>query len=111
MNGKINPVTSMFEYRAEFNNDYKKYKYIGKETIEGKECIKIEFTDINKLYKEYYYIDVSNRVVTKKEYYSNYGDGFELDTIYNYTYSYNTVTEEDIPKFDINNYPDYQYVD
>lgn len=61
--------------------------------------------------KEYYYIDISNRVVLKKEYYSYYGNGFELQSIYNYTYSYNTVTDEDIPVFDINNYLDYEYME
>lgn len=110
-NGKVNPITTKFEYESEFNNNYKKYKYIGKVNVEGKEYTKISFISTNNIDKEYYYIDILNRVVSKKEYYSNYGNGFELKAIYNYTYSYNTVVDEDIKKFDLNNYSDYKYIE
>lgn len=80
-----------------------KYKYIGKEILEGKKYIKFSLEDSTN--KEIYFIDVENRVVSKIEYY--YGNNELYSTLY-YTYSYNTVRDEDIAKFDISNYSEYE---
>lgn len=54
---------------------------------------------------------MKNRIVDKIEYYGNTFDGFELQSTLNYTYSYNTVTDEDIVKFNMDNYQEYKYIE
>ncbi len=88
------------------------YKYIGKETIDEKQCIKVCLTENRSDGKieSYFYIDIENGDVVKIE---NYeidinGNAEEKDETL-YTYSYNTVKEEDNIEFDINNYPDYYF--
>lgn len=102
--GKSNPLTEVFFYFSwGFKSSTDKYKYLGKEEIEGKEYIKFSLTNEEYSNEEYYYIDVEDGTVVKKEVYV--GENIYL---YTYTYSYNTVTDEDILEFDINNYPDYK---
>lgn len=94
----------MFEWNSFLNQSRKKdkYKFIGKETIEGKKYIKFSLEDSTN--KQIYYVDVENKVVSKIEY---YGEAELYQTNY-YTYSYNTVKDEDIAKFDIKNYEEYE---
>ena len=91
-----------------------KYKYHGKENVNGKECLKVSLIDEKneeKKSQNYYYIDLeNNNNVIKYEYYE--GESInELNKKHEelYTYSYDTVTDDDILQFDINNYPDYKY--
>ena len=87
--------------------DYK-YKYIGKEKIDGKEYIKFSMEHKNYGSKYIYYVDFQDRKVSKMEDYRNTIDGQELISITSYTYYYNTVTDEYIAKFNINNYSEYK---
>lgn len=57
--------------------------------------------------KYIYYVDFQDRTVSKIEDY----DDQEIITITSYTYSYNTVTDEDVAKFNVNNYSEYQYIE
>ena len=59
----------------------------------------------------YLFIDLENSYIIKYEYYEGSNDK-ELNKIQTETYSYefNSVTDDNILKFDINNYPDYQYI-
>lgn len=109
-NGLVNPVTQTFEWNSfyVFNDKYKnKYKYIGKEKIDGKTYIKFSIESKNSVEKTIYYVDLQDRTMSKIERYS----GQELISILSYTYSYNTVTDEDVAKFNINNYSEYQYIE
>lgn len=102
--GKDNPLTQeLFSFSRWFKLSIDKYKYLGKEEIEGKEYIKFSLTNKEYSNKEYYYIDIEDKTVSKKEWYT--GENVYKST---YTYSYNTVTDKDILEFDINNYPDYK---
>ncbi len=83
------------------------YKYCGKTTINGKKCIKISMTNDFKLYTEvkYYYIDLETTYIVKNEFYSE-GEKIYSQILY---YEENAVTDEDVQKFDINNYPNYEF--
>ena len=84
------------------------YKYMGKEKVEGKQCIKIAF--INSLETVYEYINLEdNRIVREEIYSMNTSNELEKNIDMTYTYSYDTVTDGDIKVFDKNNYSDYQF--
>lgn len=88
------------------------YEYIGKETINGKQCIKVSITNEynDKVEKIYYYIDLEdNRIIKLENYTGNNIKELEQESEVTYTYSYNTVQDKDILSFDINNYPNYEY--
>lgn len=90
------------------------YKYCRKETINGKKCIKVSMTDNydNKVSVDYYYIDLETNLILKQEAYSgNNINELKLGRIDTYEYYFNSVTDNDIPKFDINDYPDYKYTE
>lgn len=84
------------------------YKYCGKTIIDGKKCIKISMTNNFEIYTDinYYYIDLETTYIVKHEFYN------ENEKKYTEVLSYeeNRVTDLDIPKFDINNYPDYELI-
>ena len=91
------------------------YEYCGKEEINGKECIKVSLLNKNvveKVEKEYYYIDLEDNYIVKNEIYEGTDENNlkKTDEI-TYTYSYDTVKDEDILKFDRADYPDYEYFD
>lgn len=97
----------LYEYRGI-------YKYCGKEKINGKKCIKVSMTDNleNETNVNYYYIDLETNLILKVESYSgNNENELKLYSTASYEYYFNSVTDDDIPKFDINNYPDYQYTE
>ena len=80
------------------------YEYCGKEEINGKECIKVSLLNKNvveKVEKEYYYIDLEDNHIIKNEIYEGTDENNlkKTDEI-TYTYSYDTVKDEDILKFD-----------
>lgn len=95
-------ITSSITSYIGILNTAKNYKYLGKETLNNIEYIK--FSINNELT---YYINSQTNYIDKIEAY----EGENLVWTLNYTYSYNTVTEDNILKFDINNYPDYEYID
>lgn len=107
-NGKYNPLT---EILIGISKDIKAtptrlYKYYGIKKKDSKEYIKFSLETEENFYKMYYYIDSENWNVSEIECYKDYE--LEYKTIF--TYAYDTVTEEDIPEFDINNYLDYQLI-
>ncbi len=90
------------------------YQYCGKETVNERKCIKVSMTDNydNETSVDYYYIDLETNLIVKQETYSgNNIDELELDEIDTYEYYFNSVTDDDIPEFDINDYPDYKYTE
>lgn len=98
----INPVSSViFDVATTLKNTIKKYKYCGIEN----NILKISLSDDYGL--TYYYIDMQNKELIKIEDGTNFDNKFELQNTTTYTYSYNTVTDEDVLKFDSNNYQDY----
>lgn len=91
------------------------YKYYGKENINNNEIIKfsVDFEEGFFLNKEnpirlYFYINKENKSIEKIEHYNIIDNKEELEGTDNFIYSYNTVTDEDILKVDINNYSDYE---
>ena len=97
-----NPIMPHITSHIGILNTAKNYKYLGRETLNNIEYIK--FSINNELT---YYINSQTNYIDKIEAY----EGENLVWTLNYTYSYNTVTEDNILKFDINNYPDYEYID
>lgn len=89
-----------------------KYKCHGKEDINEKKCLKVSLTMeySDKIEKNYFYINLEDNYIVKHEIYEESNEN-ELEKIYDvmYSYSYNTVTDNDILNFDISNYPDYEY--
>lgn len=84
---------------------------MGKENIDGKKYIKFSLEDEKGISKSLYYIDIEKRVVSKIEHYNGYQNKYELYQTTYYTYSFNTVKEEDINNFNLNNYTDYEYIE
>lgn len=99
-----------------------KFEYFGKEKINEKECIKVSLTHeylngtegnyTSNVEKNYYYIDLEDKHIVKIEFWKgpNLNELSKLQ-VYTYEYSCNTVTDDDILKFDKHNYPDYEYVE
>lgn len=90
------------------------YKYYGKENINNNEIIKFSvdfeenfFLNIDNPRRLYFYINTENKSIEKVEHYNIMDNTEELVLTENFIYSYNTVTDENILKFDINNYSDY----
>lgn len=108
-NGKNNPLT---EILIGISKDIKAtpsklYKYYGIKKKDSKELLKFSLETEETFYKMYYYIDTENWNISEIEGYKN--SELEYNTIF--SYSYNTVMDEDILKFDINDYTDYQYIE
>lgn len=109
--GNTNPVNRiLIGFSEMLKEEDRKYRYCGKENIDGKECIKFSLTSKNDE-KTYYFVDIQNGVLYKKIEGTNYNNNFNELFTTTYAYSYNTVTDEDILKFEINNYPDYNIQD
>lgn len=90
------------------------YKYYGKENINNNKVIKFSvdfeenfFVNIENPRRLYFYINEENKSIEKIEHYNIVNNKEELVLTDNFIYSYNTVTDENILKFDINDYPDY----
>lgn len=107
--GIVNPVNVLFDgLREGIKETESKYEYYGKVDVDGKKCLKFSLTNNELKERKYYYIDVENKNLYKKEVGSYYKSKFTLYYTFVYTYSYNTVTDEDILKFDPNNYQDFK---
>lgn len=106
-NGKSNPLTNeAMGFSRDLKSTRKRfYKYYGVTEIEEQEFLKFSTESEDGTAKEYYYICLENENLLKMETYWN--DEHRSTTTV--TYSYDTVTDDDILKFDSNNYPDYQY--
>lgn len=98
-NNLENPIITEFKESA----DNGIYKYYGKEELDFSKCIKVGFSMDNKI--KYYYIDLKTNNIVKTEIYENSDE--KLVTMYNY--EYNSVENNEILKFNIDNYPDYTY--
>lgn len=98
-NNLENPIITEFKESA----DNGIYKYYGKEKLDFSKCIKVGFSIDNQI--KYYYIDLKTNNIVKTEIYENSDE--KLVTIYNY--EYNSVENNEILKFNIDNYPDYTY--
>lgn len=90
------------------------YKYCGKENINNNEVLKFSvdfeenfFVNIENPTRLYFYINTENKSIEKVEHYNIVNNKEELVLTDNFIYSYNTVTDENILKFDINDYSDY----
>lgn len=111
-------LSSLDFYKNLIEEGKDSYEYYGKYNIDGKEYLKISvnieenrFLDINEKLKMYFFIDEQEKHISKIEYYT-IGEGeSKLVNSVLFTYSYNTVVDDNILKFDINNYSDYNYVE
>ncbi len=86
----------------EFNklvDENAKYKYLGK----SENNIKISLSKDDET--EYFYINSESGNIEKTEFYKDDA----IKSIAKYVYSYNTVNDDNILTFDINNYTDYTY--
>lgn len=82
-----------------------KYKYYGKELLDEKEVIKFSLSNNSNQSEQIYYLDVQTNTIIEIDYYDNN----ELVLKEKYTYSYNTVTDEDVKEFNNADYPEYEY--
>lgn len=104
---ELSPLEGVF---VQFNENLNTYKYDGKEMINENNCIKFHSTkDSNN--RTYFYVDADTGLLYQKEEGQYYNSTFTPYYKYNYTYSYDTVTDEDIFVFNIENYPDYIYTE
>ena len=93
------------------------YEYLGKENVDGTECIKCSiiyedgFIDIPEKVKIIFYISEENKRIEKEEIYTIRENNFELYNTTEYEYSYNTVVDENILNFDLESYPDYRIIE
>lgn len=97
-------ATTNFFLESSKNSEF---KYLGKEKVDNKECLKVCLT-YNSETKTYYYIDLKNNCIIREESFNlnNSGEWEKISEV-TYTYSYNSVTDNDIIKFDAINYPNY----
>lgn len=103
----VNPVTSILvSYSEEFKNTDKKYKYYG----EDNNILRFSLSD-ELGYISYYYIDTQLNNLIKIENGTIYNNEFTLSSTTTYSYSYDSVTDNDILTFDVNNFPDYEYIE
>lgn len=106
-NGKSNPVTNiLIGFSRKLKSTPKRlYKYYGITENDGKKFLKFSIESEDSTSKLYFYINLEDENVLKTEIYRNN----EHESTTTITYSYGTVTDDDIFKFDINNYADYKY--
>lgn len=88
------------------------YEYCGKATVDNAKCIKVSLCQENEnsIDLKYFYIDLEDKRIVKEEGYQ--GATIKDATLRNsttYKYTYNTVQDTDIVKFDLDNYEDYTY--
>lgn len=102
-------------YNSYFNNESyfssshssEEYEYLGKEEVNGKQCLKVCFTN-NATEKIYYYIDLEDNRIIKEEIYDiNENGEWDKKIEGTYSYSYDIVKDTDIHKFDSSSYPNY----
>lgn len=90
------------------------FKYLGMETVNEKDCLKVSLTNNYPEYQDVdiYYIDLETNLIIKNEFYSS-KDQEELvkKHVEVNIYEFNTVTDEQVKLFDLDNYPEYSYRD
>lgn len=106
-----NPLfDEILDYKGLFYNEFKYIKVLNE-----KDYTKVLFYYRND--KTCMYINHKDRRIAKVKVYSKYDENdvkqhkYTLNCTDIFSYSYNTVTDEDIPEFDINNYPNYNLID
>lgn len=82
-----------------------KYKYYGKELLDEKEVIKFSLSNKNNESEQIYYFDIQTNTIIEIDYYEKE----ELVLKEKFTYSYNTVTVDNVKEFDNADYPEYEY--
>lgn len=116
LDGELNIISNKLDYYKELISKSlaNSYKYYGKENINNNEIIKFSvdfeekfFVNIENYTRLYFYINTENKSIEKVEHYNIIDNKEEIVLTDNFIYSYNTVTDENILKFDINDYPDY----
>lgn len=90
------------------------YEYLGIETVNGLDCLKVSLTDTYSDYQDIdiYYIDLNTNLIIKNEYFSN-KDSESLTKRHTEInkFEFNTVKDEDVKVFNLENYPEYSYRD
>lgn len=116
LDGELNIISNKLDYYKELISKSlaNSYKYCGKENTNNNEVIKFSvdfeenfFVNIENPTRLYFYINTENKSIEKVEHYNIENNKEELVLTDNFIYSYNTVTDENILKFDINDYSDY----
>lgn len=93
-----------------FSENKEKYKYYGEENINGKNCAKFSLTqEADGI--TYFYVSTDDNFLYQKEEGQYYKNKLTINYKYNYTYSLDTVSDDDILKFEEGNYVDYTYID
>lgn len=95
-----------YSFCETLKNSDNKYKYLGNE--HGDNGVNyIKFSLSNDEGEVVYYINKLDNNISKIEAYSENNNDLELTTKTEYTYSYDIVKDEDILRFDANNYPNF----
>lgn len=96
------------------NPDLGVFEYLGIETFNNLDCLKVSLTDNYIDYQDVdiYYIDLNTNLIIKNEYYTSKDNDtlVKMHTEVN-TFEFNTVTDADVKQFNLDNYPEYSYRD
>lgn len=104
-----NPLTELLNYNINIIKDTNgNLENKGIEKKDGKEYTKILLN--TKDTQMYFYIDKTQRLIDRIEYYNKIGNEYEYCGSDIFTYSYNTVTDDNILKFNIDNYTEYEII-
>lgn len=105
-----NPLTELLNYNISIiKNTNGKLENKGIEKKDGKEYTKILLN--TKDTQMYFYIDKIQKLIDKIEYYNKVGNEYEYCGSDVFTYSYNTVTDDNILNFNIDNYAEYEVIE
>ena len=80
------------------------FKFLGKNNINGKNCLKFSITDSD--YQYIFYMDINSNLIIKIENYINNDNSLFSTTDYNYNLNY----EDEIENFNPDNFIDYQKI-
>lgn len=98
----------------ETNENLGVYKYLGTESFNGLDCLKVSLTDNYDSYQDVdiYYIDLNTGFIVKNEYYTSKDSDslVKMHTEIN-IFEFDIVKDEDVKKFTMDNYPEYDYRD
>lgn len=108
---EITEDTNEFIYSSKRNELYAHvgiYKFLGREKVNDRKCIVVSLTDNYKegLYVTNYYIDMETGYILKQE---DIKDG-NVNSIMINQYFENVVKEEDIKKYNAEEYTDYEII-
>lgn len=98
----------------ETNENLGVFEYLGIETFNNLDCLKVSLTDNYTDYQDVdiYYIDLATNLIVKNEYFTS-KDSEELIKMHTEVniFEFNTVKDEDLKPFNLDNYPEYSYRD